>query len=171
MKNIRDTRVLMTHDVCRWSSIGQSLHWRLFSPLGLSQIVSIIQTSDSVVRLFVHRRSTRPYTGWGSRIHRCRAKNDTSFRLAVTDIVNNQRVSKILVGDKHQQIYAFRGAVNAMMKIDSTVTYYLTKVRTVGETTLLTFHTLVISFWIRYRFSIEFDSAKSLPREEISRGK
>lgn len=46
---------------------------------------------------------------------------------AVTDIVNNQRISKILVGDKHQQIYAFRGAVNAMTKIDSTVTYYLTK--------------------------------------------
>jgi len=50
------------------------------------------------------------------------------FLVAVTDIVNNQRISKILVGDKHQQIYAFRGAVNAMMKIDSTVTYYLTKV-------------------------------------------
>ncbi|CAF1023793.1 unnamed protein product [Adineta steineri] len=46
---------------------------------------------------------------------------------AVTDIVNSQRVSKILVGDKHQQIYAFRGAVDAMMKIQSTVTYYLTK--------------------------------------------
>ena len=44
------------------------------------------------------------------------------------DIINNQRVSKILVGDKHQQIYAFRGAVNAMMQIESTVTYYLTKV-------------------------------------------
>jgi F-box protein 18 (helicase) len=50
------------------------------------------------------------------------------FVLAVTDIVNNQRVSKILVGDKHQQIYAFRGAVNAMTQIQSTVTYYLTKV-------------------------------------------
>jgi hypothetical protein len=48
--------------------------------------------------------------------------------LAVTDIVNNQRVSKILVGDKHQQIYAFRGAVNAMLNIESTVTYYLTRV-------------------------------------------
>ena len=56
--------------------------------------------------------------------------NLRSFHLlsAVTDIINNQRVSKILVGDKHQQIYAFRGAVNAMMKIESTVTYYLTKV-------------------------------------------
>jgi len=50
--------------------------------------------------------------------------------VAVTDIVNSQRVSKILVGDKHQQIYAFRGAVNAMTKIDSTFTYYLTKVLT-----------------------------------------
>ncbi len=48
--------------------------------------------------------------------------------VAITDIVNSQRVSKILVGDKHQQIYAFRGAVNAMTKIDATVTYYLTKV-------------------------------------------
>lgn len=48
--------------------------------------------------------------------------------IAVTDIINNQRVSKILVGDKHQQIYAFRGAVNAMTLIQSTITYYLTRV-------------------------------------------
>ena len=57
-----------------------------------------------------------------------RLSSDSSS-LAITDIVNNQRVSKILVGDKHQQIYEFRGAVNAMTKIDSTVTYYLTKVK------------------------------------------
>ncbi|CAF0781976.1 unnamed protein product [Didymodactylos carnosus] len=46
---------------------------------------------------------------------------------AVIDIINNQRVSKILVGDRHQQIYAFRGAVDAMSKMESTVTFYLTK--------------------------------------------
>jgi len=73
------------------------------------------------------------------------------FLVAVTDIVNNQRISKILVGDKHQQIYAFRGAVNAMMKIDSTVTYYLTKVYySITNRFILIKKSvfLVISFWI-----------------------
>ncbi|CAF1346996.1 unnamed protein product [Didymodactylos carnosus] len=46
---------------------------------------------------------------------------------AVIDIINNQGVSKILVGDRHQQIYAFRGAVDAMSKMESIVTFYLTK--------------------------------------------
>jgi hypothetical protein len=72
--------------------------------------------------------------------------------VAVTDIVNNQRISKILVGDKHQQIYAFRGAVNAMMKIDSTVTYYLTKVYYSITNRFILIKKksvfLVISFWI-----------------------
>jgi ATP-dependent exoDNAse (exonuclease V) beta subunit len=67
---------------------------------------------------------------------------------AVTDIINNQRVSKILVGDKHQQIYAFRGAVNAMLKIESTVTYYLTKVYYTINISFKIIVLLVISFWI-----------------------
>ena len=64
----------------------------------------------------------------GRKERRIRSNRIESVISAVTDIINNQRVSKILVGDKHQQIYAFRGAVNAMTKIESTVTYYLTKV-------------------------------------------
>lgn len=61
--------------------------------------------------------------------------------------MNSQRVSKILVGDKHQQIYAFRGAVNAMAKIESTVTYYLTKVF-FEYNQINKYFFLVISFWI-----------------------
>ncbi|CAF3398834.1 unnamed protein product [Rotaria sp. Silwood1] len=89
MKNVRDTRVLMTHD-------GYLKLYQLSKPQ--------IQLYDC---LFVDEAQ--------------------DLTPAVTDIINNQRVSKILVGDKHQQIYAFRGAVNAMAKIESTVTYYLTK--------------------------------------------
>ncbi|CAF3621323.1 unnamed protein product [Rotaria socialis] len=89
MKDVRDIRVLMTHD-------GYLKLYQLSKPQ--------IQLYDC---LFVDEAQ--------------------DLTPAVTDIINNQRVSKILVGDKHQQIYAFRGAVNAMTKIESTVTYYLTK--------------------------------------------
>ena len=45
------------------------------------------------------------------------------------DIISNQRQPKLLVGDPHQQIYSFRGAVNAMSIVQATHTFYLTQVR------------------------------------------
>ena len=45
----------------------------------------------------------------------------------VTDIVVRQQCAKILVGDSHQQIYSFRGAVDAIAKIQASTTFYLTK--------------------------------------------
>jgi len=46
---------------------------------------------------------------------------------ASIDLVQRQNVSTILVGDPNQQIYCFRGAVNAMSVINSSKTFYLTK--------------------------------------------
>ncbi|CAG2256050.1 FBXO18 [Mytilus edulis] len=46
---------------------------------------------------------------------------------ALADILLNQSQAKILVGDPHQQIYAFRGAVNAMSRVQSTTIFYLTQ--------------------------------------------
>lgn len=46
---------------------------------------------------------------------------------AMLDIVLSQKVPVILVGDPHQQIYAFRGSKNALTSIKTTHTYYLTK--------------------------------------------
>ncbi|CAH1265284.1 Hypp3153 [Branchiostoma lanceolatum] len=46
---------------------------------------------------------------------------------AINDILLNQDVAKILVGDPHQQIYTFRGARNAMQGTACTHTYYLTQ--------------------------------------------
>lgn len=41
-------------------------------------------------------------------------------------ILNEQNTARILVGDPHQQIYGFRGAIDAMEQLNSTQTCYLT---------------------------------------------
>ncbi|XP_020615014.1 F-box DNA helicase 1-like isoform X2 [Orbicella faveolata] len=46
---------------------------------------------------------------------------------AASDILLRQSCAKILVGDPHQQIYAFRGARNALQEVTSTHTFYLTQ--------------------------------------------
>jgi len=46
---------------------------------------------------------------------------------AASDILLRQSCAKILVGDPHQQIYAFRGARNALQEVQSTHTFYLTQ--------------------------------------------
>ena len=46
---------------------------------------------------------------------------------AIADILLSQQQPKVLVGDPHQQIYSFRGAVNAMNNLPATHTFYLTQ--------------------------------------------
>nr|XP_021401437.1 F-box DNA helicase 1 [Lonchura striata domestica] len=46
---------------------------------------------------------------------------------AIVDIVQSQKCGKILVGDPHQQIYTFRGAVNTLYLLPHTHVYYLTQ--------------------------------------------
>uniref|UniRef100_A0A3P8ZMA4 F-box DNA helicase 1 n=1 Tax=Esox lucius TaxID=8010 RepID=A0A3P8ZMA4_ESOLU len=46
---------------------------------------------------------------------------------AIMDIMLHQHCGKILVGDPHQQIYTFRGAVNALHLVEHTHLYYLTQ--------------------------------------------
>ena len=45
----------------------------------------------------------------------------------ILDIFNKQDINKIIVGDPNQQIYAFRGAVNALGSVEATQTYHLTQ--------------------------------------------
>lgn len=45
----------------------------------------------------------------------------------IMDIMLSQNCGKILVGDPHQQIYTFRGAVNALHSVPHTHIYYLTQ--------------------------------------------
>lgn len=47
---------------------------------------------------------------------------------AIMDVLLSQRCGKVLVGDPHQQIYTFRGAVNALHIVPHTHIYYLTQV-------------------------------------------
>lgn len=46
---------------------------------------------------------------------------------AILDVLLSQRCGKILVGDPHQQIYTFKGAVNALHTVEHTHIYYLTQ--------------------------------------------
>ncbi|KAJ8006953.1 hypothetical protein DPEC_G00112550 [Dallia pectoralis] len=46
---------------------------------------------------------------------------------AIMDIMLPQRCGKVLVGDPHQQIYLFRGAVNALHLVEHTHLFYLTQ--------------------------------------------
>jgi len=47
---------------------------------------------------------------------------------AVADIFQRQTKARIMVGDPHQQIYGFRGAINAMEMVRATRTFFLTQV-------------------------------------------
>ena len=47
---------------------------------------------------------------------------------AVADIIDRQSMPKIMVGDPHQQIYSFRGAINAMQGVKASHVFYLTQV-------------------------------------------
>ncbi|XP_014800928.1 PREDICTED: F-box DNA helicase 1 isoform X2 [Calidris pugnax] len=46
---------------------------------------------------------------------------------AIVDIIRSQKCGIILVGDPHQQIYTFRGAVNTLYSVPHTHVYYLTQ--------------------------------------------
>lgn len=46
---------------------------------------------------------------------------------AIMNIVLSQPCGKIFVGDPHQQIYTFRGAVNALFTVPHTHVFYLTQ--------------------------------------------
>ncbi|XP_074022853.1 F-box DNA helicase 1 [Numenius arquata] len=46
---------------------------------------------------------------------------------ALVDIIRSQKCGIILVGDPHQQIYTFRGAVNTLYSVPHTHVYYLTQ--------------------------------------------
>ncbi|XP_023804079.1 F-box DNA helicase 1-like [Cyanistes caeruleus] len=46
---------------------------------------------------------------------------------AIVDIVQSQKCGKILVGDPHQQIYTFRGAVNTLYLLPHSHVFYLTQ--------------------------------------------
>ena len=46
---------------------------------------------------------------------------------AMLDIFQRQNVNKIIVGDPNQQIYLFRGAVNALGSVEATHNYFLTQ--------------------------------------------
>lgn len=64
----------------------------------------------------------------------------------------NQPQAKILVGDPHQQIYAFRGAVNAMSRVQSTTIFYLTQVNNISFSSKCKMVTGISREWYFHEF-------------------
>jgi F-box protein 18 (helicase) len=46
---------------------------------------------------------------------------------AMLDVFMRQQTTKVIVGDPNQQIYMFRGAINALNSVEATQTYHLTQ--------------------------------------------
>ncbi|KAK8392563.1 hypothetical protein O3P69_014751 [Scylla paramamosain] len=46
---------------------------------------------------------------------------------SMLEVFLRQGCAKVIVGDPHQQIYSFRGAINALESVESTHTFYLTQ--------------------------------------------
>jgi F-box protein 18 (helicase) len=77
-------------------------------------------THDGYLKLFQLEKSELPYDVVF--FDECQDANPVT-----TDIVvQQQHALRVLVGDPHQQIYTFRGAVNAIDKVMADRTYYLT---------------------------------------------
>jgi hypothetical protein len=51
-------------------------------------------------------------------------------------VISCQKVPKIFVGDSHQQIYQFRGAVDAMKRVDAAKTLHLNQTFRFGAQSL-----------------------------------
>lgn len=69
------------------------------------------------------------YTGKHPPVTVCCVGVCLCFFSVIMDIVLSQSCGKMLVGDPHQQIYTFRGAVNALYIVPHTHLYYLTQVQ------------------------------------------
>ena len=82
---------------------------------------------------------------------------------AIMNIVLSQPCGKIFVGDPHQQIYTFRGAVNALFTVPHTHVFYLTQVRALFASKSPEVHkeaswfsALVFQCWLRARTCARF---------------
>lgn len=65
---------------------------------------------------------------------------------AVIHMLNQQQIKKVLVGDKYQQIYGFRGAFNAMEKLQSYEEVSLTKTFRFGQSIADVANTIIQKF-------------------------
>lgn len=64
------------------------------------------------------------------------------------DVLLSQNCGKILVGDPHQQIYTFRGAVNALRTENHTHIFYLTQVNALSHKKLSVFLFVVLNWML-----------------------
>jgi len=135
--NSPDLRVEMEHVPSVWN-IGSTV-----SSLSSAERILVLQDAEVIWNAMCDKEDFRirmPHDGY-LKLWQVRSPNLQKVSLhdvllldegqdmnpAMLNIFMNQKVSRIIVGDPHQQIYTFRGAINALDIVKPTHTYFLTQ--------------------------------------------
>ncbi|XP_042324652.1 F-box DNA helicase 1 isoform X2 [Sceloporus undulatus] len=119
-KNTRGDQVLVTPAEKRIIVQEANQIWENMKMLTPTREIAYRMTHDGYLKLWQLMKPSLSYDA----IFVDEAQDCTP---AVMDIVLSQPCGVILVGDPHQQIYTFRGAVNALSEVPHTHIYYLTR--------------------------------------------
>ncbi|OCT89245.1 hypothetical protein XELAEV_18017864mg [Xenopus laevis] len=120
-KDTRGNQALVTEEEKLFTVREASKIWREMKLLKETRQFAYKMTPDGYLKLWQLRR---PHLTDYDAIFVDEAQDCTP---AIMEIVLSQPCGKIFVGDPHQQIYTFRGAVNALCEVPHTHIFYLTQ--------------------------------------------
>eukprot|EP00079_Xenopus_tropicalis_P023250 XP_012815499.1 PREDICTED: F-box DNA helicase 1 isoform X2 [Xenopus tropicalis] len=120
-KDNRGNQVLVTEEEKLFTVREASKIWREMKLLKETRQFAYKMTPDGYLKLWQLRRPR--LTGY----HAVFVDEAQDCTPAIMDVVLSQPCGKIFVGDPHQQIYTFRGAVNALCEVPHTHIFYLTQ--------------------------------------------
>ncbi|XP_047596925.1 F-box DNA helicase 1 isoform X2 [Lutra lutra] len=120
-KNSRGQRVMVEQSEKLNGVLEASRLWDNMRKLGECKEEAYQMTHDGYLKLW---QLSKPLLASFDAIFVDEAQDCTP---AIMNIVLSQPCGKIFVGDPHQQIYTFRGAVNALFTVPHTHVFYLTQ--------------------------------------------
>ncbi|XP_006907009.1 F-box DNA helicase 1 [Pteropus alecto] len=120
-KNSQGQRVMVEQSEKLNSVLEASRLWDNMRKLGECKEEAYQMTHDGYLKLW---QLSKPLLASFDAIFVDEAQDCTP---AIMNIVLSQPCGKIFVGDPHQQIYTFRGAVNALFTVPHTHVFYLTQ--------------------------------------------
>ncbi|XP_015983469.2 F-box DNA helicase 1 isoform X4 [Rousettus aegyptiacus] len=120
-KNTQGQRVMVEQSEKLNSVLEASRLWDNMRKLGECKEEAYQMTHDGYLKLW---QLSKPLLASFDAIFVDEAQDCTP---AIMNIVLSQPCGKIFVGDPHQQIYTFRGAVNALFTVPHTHVFYLTQ--------------------------------------------
>ncbi|CAN2389609.1 18, partial [Pristimantis euphronides] len=120
-KNNRGEREMVTPSEQQFAVREASKIWEKMQSLEETREYAYKMTHDGYLKLWQLRK---PNLSFYDAIFIDEAQDCTP---SIMKVVLSQKCGKIFVGDPHQQIYSFRGAVNALCEVPHTHIFYLTQ--------------------------------------------